>query len=281
MNMPIIALSTGSLYTYGISRVFEIAADVGFDAIEILIDHRWDTRQPAYLRRLSTDSGLPIVAVHSPFMPSVPGWPSDPLGRLRQSAALARELGAGVVVAHLPLRVHAARIEFFGLSKRPKNLPLPIPVSRDYRSFLLNGLARFEKEEGVHVGMENMPAKRILGRRVEIHSLNTLDALASLPHLTLDTTHLATWGMAPVEVYERLKARVVHVHLSNFDGKEHRLPQVGQLPLAEFLRRLKLDGYDGAISVELRPDALQAEDEGQVRDHLKVAIAFCRKHLGR
>ena len=279
--MPTITLSTGSLHTYGISRVFELAAGAGFEAIEILIDHRWDSRQPAYLRRLSLESGLPIVAVHSPFMPSVPGWPSDPLERLRQSAAVARELGVGVVVTHLPLRVHGVRIEFFGLSKRPIILPIPLPVSGDYRRFLLNGLARFESEEGVRIGVENMPAKRILGRRVEIYSLNTLDALASLHHLTLDITHLGTWQLDPVEVWERLKARIVHVHLSNFDGEEHRLPQDGHLPIAEFLQRLKRDGYEGAVSVELNPDVLQAEDEGQVRVHLQSAVAFCREHLAR
>ena len=279
--MPTITLSTGSLYTYGISRVFELAAEAGFEAVEILIDHRWDSRQPAYLRRLILESGLPIVAVHSPFVPHVPGWPSDPLGRLRQSAALARELGVGVVVTHLPLRIHGVRVEFFGLSERPIILPIPLPVSGDYRRFLLNGLAQFEDEEGVRIGVENMPAKRILGRRVEIYSLNTLDALASLPGLTLDTTHLGTWQLDPVEVYERLKARVIHVHLSNFDGEEHRLPQEGHLPMAEFLQRLKRDGYEGAVSVELNPDVLQAEDEGQVRAHLQSAVAFCREHLGR
>jgi sugar phosphate isomerase/epimerase len=277
--MVYIALSTGSLHTYGISRVFELAAEAGFEAIEILIDHRWDTRHPAYLSRLSHGSGLPIIAVHSPFVPAVPGWSSDPLGRLRESAALARDLGAGIVVTHLPLRIHAVRIEFFGLSRRPTNLPLPIPVSGDYRRFLENGLGRFEEEEGVRVGVENMPAKRILGRRVEIHSLNTLDALDNLSHLTLDTTHLATWGLDPVEVYGRSKKRVLHIHLSNFDGTEHKLPQEGQLPLGDFLRQLKRDGYDGAVSVELGPDVLQADDEERVRVHLRRAFTFCRERL--
>ena len=40
------ALSTGSLYTYGLDRVFALAAEVGFDGIEVLIDPRFDTRQP-------------------------------------------------------------------------------------------------------------------------------------------------------------------------------------------------------------------------------------------
>jgi len=154
--MATIAFSTGSLHTYGISRAFELAAEAGFEAVEVLIDHRWDSRQPAYLKRLSRESGLPIVAVHSPFVPHVPGWPSDPLGRLQHSAALARELKAGIVVAHLPLRIHAAKVEFFGLSKRPLLLPVPFPVSSDYRRFLLNGLDQFEADEEVLVGVENI-----------------------------------------------------------------------------------------------------------------------------
>jgi sugar phosphate isomerase/epimerase len=279
--MATIAFSTGSLHTYGISRAFELAADAGFEAIEVLIDHRWDSRQPAYLRRLSCESGLPVVAVHSPFVPHVPGWPSDPLGRLRHSAALARELEANIVVAHLPLRIHAAKVEFFGLSRRPILLPVPLPVSSDYRRFLLNGLAQFGADEGVLVGVENMPAKRVLGKHVDIHSLNSLDMLTNLSHLTLDTTHLATWQLDPVEVYERFRTRIVHIHLSNFDGEEHKLPQTGHLPLAEFLQRLRQYQYQGAVSVELRPDVLEAEDEKQVRAHLRRVVAFCRKHLSR
>ena len=279
--MPTITLSTGSLHTYGISRVFELAAEAGFEAIEVLVDHRWDSRQPAFLMRLSRANGLPIVAIHSPFVPHVPGWSSDPLDRLRRSAALARELRAAVVVTHLPLRFHGMKVEFFGLAKRPMLLPLPLPVSKDYGRFLLNGLARFEDEEGVRIGVENMPAKRVLGRRLDIHDLNTLDVLSSLPGVTLDTTHLGTWDLDPVEVYEHLKARVVHVHLSNFDGEEHRLPQEGHLPLAEFLQRLKRDGYKGAVSVELNPDVLQVEDEDLVRVHLRDTVAFCREHLDR
>jgi sugar phosphate isomerase/epimerase len=75
--MPAIALSTGSLYTYGIARVFELAAEAGFDAIEVLADQRWDSRQPEYLRRLIQEFGLPVVAIHSPFASiGTPGWPS-------------------------------------------------------------------------------------------------------------------------------------------------------------------------------------------------------------
>lgn len=276
--MPRIALSTGSLYTYGLARVFELAAEAGFDGVEVLIDHRWDSRQSDYLRRLSREANLPIVALHNPFEPFLPGWPHDPLGRLQETVALACQVGAPVVVAHLPLRLGGARIEFFGLRRRVMLLPLPLGGERAYRDFLLNGLARFEGQQGVRVAVENMPVKHFLGRAVDIHWLNDLETLSHLPHLTLDTTHIGTWEIELLAVYERLKAHIVHVHLSDFDGQEHRLPEKGRLPLAELLRRLSCDGYEGAVSVEVGPDVLEAKEERLVRAHLRRAVSFCREH---
>jgi sugar phosphate isomerase/epimerase len=279
--MPTIALSTGSLYTYGIARVFELAAEAGFDAIEVLVDHRWDSRQPAYLQRLSRETSLPIVAVHNPFKPTLPGWPHDPLGRLRETVVLAREVGAGVVVTHLPLRIRGARVEFFGFPRAPLLLPFPLGGQSEYRDFLLNGLAAFEASEGVRVAVENMPAKYVLGRRVDIHWLNNLETLTRMPHLTLDTTHIGTWGTDLLAIYDQLKARIVHVHLSDFNGREHQLPDNGHLPLGELLLRLTQDGYSGAVTLEVGPEILEAEDEGQVRAHLRRAVDFFRAHTDR
>jgi sugar phosphate isomerase/epimerase len=280
--MPTIALSTGSLHTYGIARVFELAAEAGFEAIELMIDHRWDSRQPAYLRRLSAASGLPVVAVHCPFIIiRTPGWPHSAIGRLQESATLAQKVGANIVVAHLPLRIGVARIELFGPGKRSLLLPIPLGGEQDYRHFLLNELAAFETARGIRVAIENMPVRQLLGHRVDVHCLNNPEMLVQLPHLTLDTTHVGTWGLDLLAVYEHLKERIVHIHLSNFNGQEHQLLEDGHLPLAELLRRLQTDGYDGVVSVELGPEALQAEDEGQVRAHLRRAVAFCQNHTSR
>lgn len=279
--MPTIALSTGSLYTYGIGRVFELAAEAGFEALEILVDHRWDSRQPGYLQRLSREVGLPIAAVHNPFTPRVPGWPHDPLGRLQETVRVARQVDAPVVVAHLPLRIRGARLEFFGLRRGAMLLPIPLGGEKAYRDFLLNGLAAFEAEEGIQIGVENMPVKHFLGQTVDLYWLNDLEALSRMPHLTLDTTHIGTWGLDLLAVYEQLKARIVHVHLSDFDGNEHRLPETGHLPLGKLLRRLARDGYEGTITLEVGPGVLEAEDEARVRAHLRRAVDFFRDHLSR
>ena len=77
----------------------------------------------------------------------------------------------------------------------------------------------------------------------------------------------------------RLAHCVAHVHLSNYDRRQHRLPQDGSLALGPFLAALRRRGYEGAIVVELQPDALEAGDEGRVRGRLAETVAFCRAHF--
>jgi len=276
-----ITLSTGSLYNYGTARVFDLAAQAGYDGIEVLVDHRWDGRQPAYLRRLSADYSLPVVAVHSPFAIEVPDWPADQLGRLRRTVALAQEVGASTVVTHLPFRLYAIAGHWHGYRPRRFFLPVLLPRREPYYYSLRDGLvSELEAETGVTIGVENMPSKQFLGLRLNGYWFNDPVELFRFPHLTLDTTHLGTWGLDPLAVYEQLRERVVHVHLSNYDGREHRSPPDGRLPLAELLRRMARDGYQGAITVETSPDALDAGDEEKCLDALRRALAFCRSHFG-
>jgi sugar phosphate isomerase/epimerase len=272
----VIALSTGSLYTYGISRVFALAAQAGFDGIEVLIDERWDTRQAEYLSQLSGDHDLPISSLHSPFAPYVPGWPGDPIERLKATVGLAHALGVETIVLHLPMRVGYVLAR--GFKRSLLLLTLPSPFGK-LRRWMETEMAAFEAQNGVRLCIENMPAKNILKWRVNPCWWNNLNEWPQFPHLTLDTTHLGTWGLNPLEVYQQVKERVHHVHLANFNGKEHRRLEDGHLPLVSLLHALRDDGYAGVIVVELQPEALEAQDTQKVLGHLKRQCAFCRQHL--
>ncbi len=279
-----IVLSTGSLYNYGLERVFGIAAATGFDGVEVLIDDRWDTRQPAYLRRLSSRYNLPIAALHNPFVSRVAGWPSEQLGRLERTVALAQALEVPVVVAHLPFRVYGLIAQVHGFGYRNLMLPLPIPWRRrePYYHALRDGrLQEMEAASGVTIAVENMPARRLWRWRASMTWFNTPREMTRFAHVTLDTTHLGTWGLEPVTVYEELKERIAHIHLANFDGREHRSPPDGHLKLDLLLQRMAQDGYQGAISVEGHPNAFEAEDEAKCRVALARALSFCRAHFRR
>lgn len=71
---PRLIFSTGSLYPLDTSDCFELAADAGFDGIEIMCDPRYSTRDPEYLTALVDKYNLPVLVCHTPFTTNVSGW---------------------------------------------------------------------------------------------------------------------------------------------------------------------------------------------------------------
>jgi sugar phosphate isomerase/epimerase/8-oxo-dGTP pyrophosphatase MutT (NUDIX family) len=274
-----VALSTGSLYTYGVGRAFEVASQAGYDGVEVLVDHRWDTRQPDYLRSLSERYALPIVSLHSPFVANVVGWPADELGRLRRTVDLARDLSVEIVVAHLPLRLVRFSAGLKGPGRRRSGVLLPRLGRQDYDRFLATELAGLQQRTGVQVCVENMPVMRIGGIRLNAFKRNDASALGGFEHVTLDTTHVATWGLDPLEYYHDLRERIAHIHISNYDVAsrvQHQPPQTGDFNLAALVSQLRQDGYTGQLVVEANPATLGASDPAECRFRLRRALDFCR-----
>jgi sugar phosphate isomerase/epimerase len=224
-----------------------LAAEVGFDGIEVMIDRPNDNRNATYLRHLSEKHNLPIVALHSPFVYRIPNWPADQLGRLEQTVALAQALGVPIVVTHLPYRVYGILYQWHGPRPRWGLLPVFWPRRGPYYHLLRHEerLAQMEAASNCTIAVENMPARRLLGVPLSLYWFNRVSELSRFPHLTLDTTHVGTWGADVLDIYGRLKERVAHVHLSNYDGREHRPPPDGWLALDVLLHRLAVDGFQG------------------------------------
>ncbi len=254
--MPTLALSTGSLHNYGLNRAWAFAAEAGFEAVEVMIDARWDTRQPAYLRRLAAENGLPAAALHTPFRP-IPGFGDDYPACVRQALALAGEVGARSVVAH------------------PEG-----GDGSDWGGWLRKHYDELSPPGGPRLAIENLPLVPGKSGGKPRYRTHTVERIARFPCITLDTTHFATAQVDVLVAYDTLWERVGHVHLSDFAaGKEHRLPGTGELPLDRFLAALVARGYDGVVSVELHPDALGAGDDDVVLARLREAVAFCRRGL--
>ena len=272
-----IALSTGSLFNYGTARVARLAAAAGFDGLEIMVDDRWDTRDAAYLSEVARAAAIPIVSLHAPFRPGTEGWGGDEVVRLTRTVDLARAVGARTVVAHPPVRYHWLSIRYPPFV----NISALTPLRRRsrYGRWLTKELPAYHTQAGITIAVENMPRHQLGARMINLVDLNEIRDLRELPALTLDTTHLGTWGVDLLDTYEALADRVVHVHLSNYDGRQHRLPQDGQLALGPFLGALRSRGFGGIIVVELDPESSGAGDDRRVQDRLAAAAAFCREHF--
>lgn len=274
--------STGSLYPYSIDRVFAFAAEAGFDGMELMVDDRWDTRQADFLQELIQRHSLPIGAIHSPFRP-VFGWGKERPGLITRAVKLAETVGAGVVIHHLPKTI--ARIGFkVGYYKELRLFNPFGELERDYRLWLEEGYRKLQQSTDVTLCIENMPTQRYLGMNINgytwnPHDQNSLNEICRFPSLTMDTTHLGTWGLEPIEVYARWGKKVRHVHLSNFHkGREHRRPEKGVLNLEALVAAMARDNYDGCISLELHPDALEGgAADSKVVAHMAKSLAHCRR----
>jgi len=273
-----IALSTGSLYSYGIARVAQLAAAAGFDGLELMVDNQWDTRDPAYLNEVASEAAIPILSVHAPFRPGILGWAEDDVGRLHRTVELARAVGARTVVVHPPLRYRWVTLRyppFINIA-----MLTPIPAKSRYHQWLSTELEAYKTRVGLTIAVENMPRHRLGPRLVNLFDMNEIRDLRHFSEITLDTAHVGTWGVDLLETYEVLADRVAHVHLSNYDGRQHRLPQEGSLALGPFLAALRRRRFEGVIAVELEPDSVGAGDDGRVRERLASTVAFCREHFG-
>jgi len=222
--------------------------------------------------------------VHTPFARHVEGWPDSAEGRVERTVCLAEALGARTVVAHAPLRWEAAhiRLAFGGWQfERLLVLPWASRAGARYARWLLEELPALEARAGVCVAVENMPARRTCGRRLRLHRFTSVEELRQFRHLVLDTTHWGTCGVDPVSVYAALGERIIHVHLSNYDGREHRMPFKGELALERLLEAMRAARFAGLLVVEVEPGAVAEGDWGEthIARVLGEAARQCRSLL--
>jgi sugar phosphate isomerase/epimerase len=279
MDGPTLGLSTGCLVPGDgrVARTFAIAADLGVDGVEVICDRSPDSRDADGLRALIERHGIPLLALHSPFSSwtQLEGWQDGHVAHVEQTARLAQAVRAAHVVLHVPDRMWFTRLGPLKLA-----LPWPSPHGRAVRRWMdAGGLEALEDATGVQVCVENMPRGPFPMRWRLTGAMR--EWLAGHRNLALDTTHWATYGVPPLDAYDRAEERVRHVHLSDFaEGRQHRIPGRGDVALRPLLERLRDDRFAGQVVIELTPDAL-GRDESRHEELIGEAVAYCRAGLGQ
>jgi sugar phosphate isomerase/epimerase len=251
-----VVFSTGSLYPFGLDRVYGWISEAGYDGVEIMMDERWDTHQEEYLGDLVERHGVPILALHPPLRRGA--WGLGPEETLVRVAKLASRIRVRVVVAHPP--------------------PPGRPLER-WKA----GPLREAREQDVVVAVENMPQSRGSLFRVRRKSCYLPEHLAGVGDVTLDTSHAGASKVDILRAHSVLATQLRHIHLSdsNLEGgrDEHRLPGKGRLPLKPFLAALGASGYTGAVSLELKPWPLGTPDPVAILERMRAALRFAREGL--
>jgi hypothetical protein len=99
-------------------------------------------------------------------------------------------------------------------------------------------------------------------------------------YVTFDTTHIGTTGLDLLAAYDVFKDRIANIHLSDYDGRlQHLLPGTGYLPLERLLDQAKRDGYNGTITLETCPAAMEHTDKAKAARNAETGLKYIKNAL--
>ena len=254
-----VALSTASCYPETCTTAFEMAADLGFDGVEVMVWTDPVSQDPDALRGLSERFGVPVLAIHAPcLLLTQRVWSTDPWAKLQRAREAAERVGAPTVVVHPPFRWQ--RDYARGLRRGPgPDAGRDRRASSPWRTCSRGGPAAARSSPTCRTG--------------------TCWSSTS-PTVTLDLSHTAVSDSDAVQVLDALGDRLSHVHLADGSGSnkdEHLVPGRGNQPCAEVLERLARAGYDGSVVLEINTRRAVNRDEREA--DLAEGLAFARLNL--
>jgi sugar phosphate isomerase/epimerase len=253
-----IALSTGSVYPESTAYAFELAARLGYDAVEVMVGIDPVSQDLDTIRHLVDYHQMPVCAVHAPcLLITQRVWGPDPWFKLRKSAEMASALGADTVVVHPPFR-----------------------WQRDYARGFVERIAALEAETGIAFAVENMYPWRASKRELQAYVPGWNPVDHGYANVTLDLSHTATAGCDALRMADELGSRLHHVHMTDGSGSakdEHLVPGRGSQPCAEILELLAVQGFSGSIVLEINTRKTGSRAE-RLAD-LAESLAFTRLHL--
>jgi len=251
----VIGLSTASVYPESTAAGFELAARLGYDAVEVMVGTDPISQEVEAVRHLAHHHRVPVCSVHAPcLLLTQRVWGTDPWAKLERSAEMAVAVGAGVVVVHPPFR-----------------------WQRDYATGFTDGIARLQERTGVAFAVENMYPWRASRRQVEVYLPGWDPSEQDYAHTTVDLSHAAVSRSDPVAMALRLGERLRHVHVTDGTGSardEHLVPGRGTQPVAELLEHLAGVAFDGHLVVEINTRRAGAREAREL--DLVEALAFAR-----
>lgn len=253
-----VALSTMAAYPDSVAAAFQLAAQTGYDGLEVMVWKDAVSQDVDALLRLRDQFGIPVLAVHAPCLVLTRRvWGTQPWGKLDRAAEAALKLGADTVVVHPPFR-----------------------WQRHYARDFQTGLVRLAEETGLRFAVENMFPLRVRGRAVSAYAPDWCPRNEDYRHFTLDTSHTSVSGTDPLGLLDDMADRLAHVHIADGTGlptDEHLVPGRGTQPCAAVLERLAERAFAGTVVVEIGTG--RARNRAEREADIVEALAYTRLHL--
>ncbi|MDO5066061.1 MAG: sugar phosphate isomerase/epimerase family protein [Propionibacteriaceae bacterium] len=242
MPRPEVLLSTTAVFPETTAEAFALAAELGYDGVELMAGADAASLDEDVIAQLSDAHAVAVRSVHAPTLLITPNaWGSDPWQKLRRSAEAARRLGADIVVVHPPFR-----------------------WQRDYADGFIDGIRELNRSSGVTFAVENMYPWRTFAGEFTAYSPGWDPTGLDYDHLTLDLSHASTARQRSLELIAAWGNRLAHVHLTDGSGSfkdEHLLPGEGDQEAWQVVQELSRQGYQGHIVHEVSTRRAASREE--------------------
>ena len=246
------------MYPSRLEAAFEIAARLGYDGVEVMVLGDPDTQSAQAIKALSRRYSVPVHSIHAPtLLVTQRVWgTSDPWEKIDRSIDLAFDTGCDTVVLHPPFR-----------------------WQRDYARGFADGVAERESDRDVVLAVENMFPWRAGSAWMQVYLPSWNPVAQPFDNVTIDFSHAAIAHDDVLHMKASLGSRLRHIHLGDGTGSfkdEHLVPGRGAQPVAQFLRELGAEGFDGVIAAEV--GTRRGTSAQRDRDLLET-VEFARRHL--
>lgn len=258
MGMNRILLSTGNLtYRFDLEKIAEISKKSGVDGLEVVINKRIVELYEKYKEPVFNLKTIPVVSFHAPYH-IIHSW-----GTLRheflRTLEVAKKVGAETVVFHPPLN--------------------PVFQPDFWRFF--HSIKDFGSlaDGKVIISVETVSKSLITRFTCSPEKLKEWSEEKNL-FITLDCTHVNTWGYTPLDAFKIFGEKVKSIHLNNTDDDHldlHLPPHMGKVDVKGVLGYLKNKGLkDIDLVLEVN---FHLKEEGQIEKIIRESVDFVKSHL--
>ncbi len=251
-----ILLSTSSLTWYGLHRIFKFASKAGFDGLDIALwKINYDYWDENYIKELSDSFKVPVLSITAPTR----GMNQKKVDKI---VKIASTLWAQVITFSPP---HFS-------DKNPTR----------FTKYLL----KVKRDTHISIAVQNVEPKFLFFIIPEYKNSTLYEIKKVTWDATLDLSNIdsSSW-MDILKAQKMLWSSAKNIFLSDKHGtKTWILPWwagwgISYLPLESFFMKLKTAGYNGFITLKVKPTELWVWTEEKVLQNLEYSISYYKKHF--
>lgn len=252
-----ITLSTGALTNrFSFTTISRIAAATGLDGLEVVVNGKVARNLSRYRSEIFENTEVPVLSLHAPYH-LIGALGKNLASEIIETAKIAQEAGIKRVVFHPP------HIPFF--------------QPHYYQSFIYGNLIKELKKFDV------VPVMETLSKRAAIAGFNHPFRLIDFArqrglYIALDCSHVSSWGLEPVEVYEYGKDVIKTIHLNNTHEcsiDQHNPPDKGCIDIEALLRKISTEDTKEELHLVLEID-FSLLPENKIEKIIEKAVFFTR-----